>query len=458
MKIRLQAKQEGFLSSPADICIGGGAAGGGKTYSLLLEPIRHVKRQGFNSIMLRRTYPEIKKSGGVWDEAKSLYPMLGGTPNEGDLDYEFSRYSSKIGFGHLTNEATLDDWKSAQIALLMFDQLETFTERMFFYMLSRNRTTCGISSYCRATANPEPGWLADFLDWWIAEDGYADMDRAGKMRAFVRLPSDELVWADSKEDLLAKYPEYQPKTVTFVPFTIYDNDILMQKDPGYLASLQALSYVDRERLLGDPVRGGNWKIKPSAGKVFNKDWFEIVDSIPEGGVMCRYFDFAGTEKKTFKDDPDYTTGVLMLEKDKTWYIIGLYHQQIAASVTDQITDKVFIEDAERYLSEGRQYMARWEIEPASAAKRDNSARIRRLAGIDAKGVSKTTDKLMNWKPAAAQAEAGHIKILKGAWNQILLNELHGAPDLPHDDIPDAVAGAFLALTNTKVRKASYHRG
>ena len=34
--------QERFLATSADICIYGGAAGGGKTFGLLLEPIRHM--------------------------------------------------------------------------------------------------------------------------------------------------------------------------------------------------------------------------------------------------------------------------------------------------------------------------------------------------------------------------------------------------------------------------------
>jgi hypothetical protein len=36
--------QTEFLQTAADICIYGGAAGGGKTVGLILEPLRHVGR------------------------------------------------------------------------------------------------------------------------------------------------------------------------------------------------------------------------------------------------------------------------------------------------------------------------------------------------------------------------------------------------------------------------------
>src|SRR5207237_489798 len=155
----------------------------------------------------------------------------------------------------------------------------TFTASQFFYMLSRNRSMCGVKPYVRASANAEPGWLADFLAWWIDDEGWAIPERSGVIRWMIR-KNDVTYWADSyaalyEEHKIADLPDDDPKqpipkSVTFILSTVYDNQRLLDADPGYLANLQALDYVDRMRLLGDGKRGGNWKIKPAAGKVFNK--------------------------------------------------------------------------------------------------------------------------------------------------------------------------------------------
>jgi len=52
-------RQWEFLSSSADIVIYGGAAGGGKTYGLLLDPVLSLTVPGFTAVVLRRTSPEI---------------------------------------------------------------------------------------------------------------------------------------------------------------------------------------------------------------------------------------------------------------------------------------------------------------------------------------------------------------------------------------------------------------
>jgi hypothetical protein len=61
-----------FLSSAADIAIYGGAAGGGKTFAELLEPLRHVGNKDFGAVIFRRTTPQITNEGALWDESLKL--------------------------------------------------------------------------------------------------------------------------------------------------------------------------------------------------------------------------------------------------------------------------------------------------------------------------------------------------------------------------------------------------
>src|SRR5215831_17276842 len=61
-----QGPQTDFLRSPADICIYSGAAGGGKTVGLILEPLRYVRRvANFTAVFFRRTTPQITQSRRV---------------------------------------------------------------------------------------------------------------------------------------------------------------------------------------------------------------------------------------------------------------------------------------------------------------------------------------------------------------------------------------------------------
>src|ERR1700745_3329121 len=76
--------QTEFLRTPADICIYGGAAGGGKTVGMILEPLRHATRvANFTAVFFRRSTPQISNPGGLWDESQKFYPLVGGTPHLG---------------------------------------------------------------------------------------------------------------------------------------------------------------------------------------------------------------------------------------------------------------------------------------------------------------------------------------------------------------------------------------
>jgi len=450
-----QPKQWTFHASPADIVIYGGAAGGGKTYALLMEPLRHVGNPGFGAVIFRRTIPEITHEGALWDDAKKIYPLKKGAPNENDKQFRFPA-GAKITFSHMQREIDKEAWKSAQIPLLEFDQLETFTESQFFYMFSRNRSTCGVRPYIRASANPEPGWLADFLSWWIAEDGYAIVERSGVIRWMFRGSDDRIVWADSREELLDQFPgatEHDIKSVTFILSTVYDNEILLKADPAYLANLKALSLIDRERLLGDPVRGGNWKIKPDAGLVFNQAWFEIVPAVPAGGRMVRFWDFAATKKQLGtskkKDDPDYTASVKAKIVDGVTYILDMTNERMSPAEANNAVYNTATQDN----SGGWRVAVRFEQEGGASGVRDAYNVVTGMQGFDVMGipVSGAGDKVLRAKPLAAQALAGNVKLLAGSWNDEFLSQLHNFPDPKyHDDIVDAASGCYNELVGPRV--------
>jgi hypothetical protein len=267
--------QEKFLSTPADIAIGGGAAGAGKTMSILLEPIRHINNPSFGAVIFRRTYPQITNPGGLWDSSNNLYRYLGAKANETAMDWHFPSNAS-IKFSHLQHEKNIYDYQGAEIVYIAFDELNHFTEKMFWYLSSRNRSLCGIKPYMRATCNPDPeSWVARLIEWWIdQETGYAIPERSGMLRYFTR-DQGELVWGDSKQEVIDKCPhifneipvenKYDlVKSLTFIPGTIYENQELMKKDPAYLGNLLALDEEEKAQLLE-----GNWKVQLGKDSMIN---------------------------------------------------------------------------------------------------------------------------------------------------------------------------------------------
>src|SRR5690606_29561700 len=233
------------------------------SYALLLEPLRHITTvPGFGAVIFRRTSVQVRNEGGLWDESETIYGPLGLRPRESTLEWEHTPTGNAVKFAHLEHEKNVLDWQGAQIALIGFDELTHFEAKQFWYMLSRNRSTCGVRPYIRATTNPDAdSWVADLIAWWIDQDsasptyGQAIPERAGAIRWFVRL-AGEIEWGDTPGELLAKYPGVEPKSLTFIPSSLEDNPALTSKDPGYRANLLALDPVEQARLLQ-----GNWKAR-----------------------------------------------------------------------------------------------------------------------------------------------------------------------------------------------------
>lgn len=415
----------------------------------MLEPLRHIDNPNFGAVVFRRTFPQITEEGGLWDQVCELYPQLGAKLKETTLEAKFPS-GARVRFTHLQYENNKLDWQGAQIPMIGWDEVTHFSPGQFWYLLSRNRSTCGVRPYVRATCNPDPdSFVAELIAWWIDQKtGLPIPGRAGRLRWFVRY-NDELIWADTPAELRAVHPDIPPKSLTFIPARLSDNPILMAADPGYVANLMAQPTVDRERL-----QAGNWKIRPAAGKVFNRAWFEIVDAVPAGGLECRFWDFAATERQLAGKDPDYTASVRMRKVDDVYYILDVTAEQIAPAAAETQLKNLSVQDADAAKSAGGRYLVRWELEPGAAAIRYNRQLVIMLKGLDAGGEHSTSDKLVRAKGLASQAQVGNVKLLRGTWNERWLHHMHGQPDLPHDDLMDASSGAFNELARDGSRKLS----
>lgn len=437
--------QAQFLASSADIAIIGGGAFGGKTYALLLEPTYHLGKKGFGAVNFRRTMPQHTQEGGAWDTSYEVYPFVRGRPIEGKHQWRFDDSGTKITFAHLEREDTVYGYKSSQIPLLIFDQLEDFTEAQFFYMLSRNRSPTGIRSYCRGACNPDPdSFLRRLLEWWIGEDGYPVPERAGAVRWFIRGGNDEFVFAASREELAEKYPDdaAHAKSLTFIPALIDDNPVGNEKDPGYRSNLMMLDHVQRERMLK-----GNWNVRPSAGLYFRRSWFDQVPACPPAVARVRHWDLAATKpgEKKGNADPDWTVGVRM------------------AKVMQAGAPAFYIEHVERFRAspgqveqqmlnlaktDGHEVAISIPQDPGQAGKAQVRRYVSLLSGYRVKAQPETGNKVTRAGPLSAQVEQGNVKLVKGQWNEVFLNELENFPDGAHDDQVDAAAGAFNYLTRT----------
>lgn len=434
--------QEKFLATSADIAIYGGAAGGGKTYALLMEPLRYIFTKGYRAVIFRKNYTQITASGGLWDESLDMYSdIVGAIPlKTPKFQWSFQK-KGNVFFDYLWREEDVFNWQGSQITFIGFDELTHFSKRQFFYMLSRNRSTCGIKPYIRATCNPDAdSWVADFISWWIdPKSGYPISERSGKIRYMARV-EDEIIWADSYRELEEKGIERSKvKSVTFIASTLNDNKILMKKDPSYRANLEALPLVEKERLLH-----GNWKIKPAAGLFFKRVQIrEILTEIPKDLVaVCRGWDLAATDKDE-DDEAAFTAGVLMGRRENgRFVIIDVINRQLRAGdvrSTVLVTAKM---DRVKYAW----CRQRLPQDPGQAGKDQKASYMEMLAGFDVQMIPESGDKVTRAEPMAAQWQHGMFDLVAGEWNEAYLNQLESFPDSKWKDMVDASSSAFNELT------------
>ena len=415
------------------------------TYGLLMEFLKWKDIPSYRAVIFRRKGTEITQSGGLWDESETIYNHFGGIPVKGAKRWDWNN-KSKVEMLHLEHDKTLEERKGVQAPLIMFDELSTFTERMFFYMLSRNRNSLGVPSYIRATTNPVPrsdptgGWIRDFIDWWLDDAGYPIPERSGVVRHFWRW-NNLVNWADTAEELIEKfgpvygYDNVLPKSFTFISAKVDDNTYMPKE---YKAGLVQGNRADREALLD-----GCWDVVIDAGTYFSREWVTLYQNITEPVSWVRYWDRAASVPTEEYPDPDWTVGVLMGRGKES--------------------NRLYIDDVVRFRkgpSDGRK-----AIREIAIADRDKLGRhkicIERDPGaagvIEAKSMTTylrefqvyarptgNKDKLTRFAPFSAAAQDGEVYIKEAQWNNPYFEELERfvGNGKGKDDQADATSGAY----------------
>jgi predicted phage terminase large subunit-like protein len=177
------------------------------------------------------------------------------------------------------------------------------------------------------------------------------------------------------------------------------------------------------------------------GGVFRREWFPIVPELPAlASRACRYWDKAATE-----GGGDYSAGVLVVEHGRLFYIVDVRRGRWSSATRESQIDQTAEIDALRFED-----LSIWvEQEPGSGGKESAEITVRRLAGLKVKAERVTGEKTTRWGPLAAQAEAGNVVLVRGAWNKEFLDEIEAVPEAAHDDQADAASGAFNKLARKK---------
>jgi predicted phage terminase large subunit-like protein len=462
---RIIGPQRGFqtkvLSSGADITIAGGAAGCGKSFVELMAAAAWTHIPDYSAVFFRRTTPQITNPGALWDQSRRLYPLLGAKPKVGDLTWTWPS-GAYVKMSHLEHEKTVENWQGSELPLIIFDELTHFTAAMFWYMLSRNRSTCGVRPYIIASCNPDAdSWVAELIAWWIEQDpdspryGLPIPERAGVHRYFIRL-GDEIIWADTRAEL-EKRPDVHEaietsvrntglprervsqeliKSLTFIPGKLEENRILERANPGYRGNLMSMTRVLRARLLD-----GNWKIRAAAGDYFKRIEVTMLDAVPTDLVqIIRRWDLAATEPSETNKDPDWTYGVKIGKRSNGRFVV------LHALALRKRSDDVRKDILKTARLDGSEVKIGIPQDPGQAGKDQVASYVKLLVGYRLFSDVETGDKETRADPFASQWQGGNVDVIRAPWNEHYFNQMEGFPKKEiHDDAVDASAGAFRQL-------------
>jgi predicted phage terminase large subunit-like protein len=442
--------QSEFFCSTCREILYGGAAGGGKSAALTALILKWSHLRAYEAVVLRR---ESVQLDDLIQKSKTLFPQLypGLSPvHSPNFEWTFPA-GGKAKYRHcqkLDDYAKFDGW---EINLLCFDELTHFTERQYKAICARVRSADPkLPTLIRATTNPGGDgheWVFRHWGAWLDPEFKAPGLPERKSESGKPLPPalpSEVWWirtlGDGSEQYFQTEPPAEPGVPpalsrTFIPAKLEDNPHLAETDPAYVAQLNALDPVRRAQL-----KGGDWLIKPGAGRYFKRAWVKFADSPPTDVLRrVRAWDLAGTEKKDAKDDPDWTVGVLMsLGRDGRTYVEDVVRFR---GNPGEVSRRV----RETAEMDGPTVAIVIPQDPGQAGKSQVFNYRRELIGFPVKSRPVTGDKVTRFGPFSSQAEGEQVTLVRGPWNALYCGELEGFPEGSHDDQVDATSDAFGAI-------------
>ena len=447
-------KQYDFMHTEADITVFGGAAGAGKSYLGVLDFLKHVHDKNFRGCMVRRTTPQLTGPGGLLEKAQALFELIDPKVRWRDKQDHFVFSSgAKVYLRHFQDLKAKDNFQGWEVTEFLVDEGQQFEEEMVIYLQSRMRNPkCAVQPHMKITCNPDyNSFLRHWLEWWLNPDtGIPIPERDGATRYFIRVDG-KMVWGDSKAEVIEKYgkphlpPDHKdqvkPLSFKFISANVYDNPILCNADPQYVANLESLGRVERDRLLH-----GSWLSREEGAGYFKEEWVQMIPLQPTKSLRkVRAWDISGTMPSDTNRDPDWTAGVLM-SKDKS----GMY------TVEDVVRDRrrhggVYDLILETAKWDGDEVTILVPCDPGAAGKAYAAQLIRDLTSEGFYARMKTTNKskVTRFAPFAAVAEAGGVQVVTAEWNNDYFAELErfdGSRNVK-DDMVDATSDAFHSLSS-----------
>jgi len=295
-----EGPQTDFLAADEKDVLYGGAAGGGKSYAMIIDPLRYCHKKAHRALILRRSMPELRE---MIDKSRELYPQAfpGAKFREVEKLWNFPS-GAKVEFGFLERDADVYRYQGQAYSWIGFDEITHLpTEFSWNYLASRLRTTDPeIKTYLRCTANP--GGVGSH---WV------------KNRYI--LPAEHNSSFLGKDGLTRK----------FIPAKLADNPYLAE-DGVYEQMLKSLPPTQRQQLLE-----GNWDVAEGAAFTEFEPLVHVITpfELPLHWERVKGIDYGyASESCCLWGIMDINDGTLIIYREL--YKKGLTGEELGSIITD----------------------------------------------------------------------------------------------------------------------------